>query len=123
VLQAVAAEIGTTPPPADPAQPAGPAQNAPAAEPPLTPLPGYHVLEVTLGPASPAAGMTLGSIRWPTGTVPVAVLRHRSLQEPDPGLILAAGDRVSLLAPVPDADGNGRTAQPDRHDPGPSSGQ
>jgi hypothetical protein len=48
----------------------------------------------------------------------VAVLSDRCLQEPGPDRTLAAGDRVSLLAPVPpgqhapirpvDAGGNGR---------------
>jgi chloride channel protein, CIC family len=123
VLQAVAAEIGTAPPQTGPARPAGPGQDPTAAEPPPTPLPGYQVLEIAVGPRSPAAGMALSSIRWPAGTIPVAVLRRRSLQEPDPGLILAAGDRVSLLAPAPDADRNGPAGHPDRHDPGPSSGQ
>ena len=66
-----------------------------AAEPgPPTPLPGYQVLEVTLGPGSPAAGPTLGTIRWPAASFAVAVLRHRGLQDADPRL-LAAGDRVA----------------------------
>jgi hypothetical protein len=41
--------------------------------------------------------MRLGSIRWPDGSFPVSVLRHRMLQDPEPGVILAAGDRISLL--------------------------
>jgi CIC family chloride channel protein len=106
VLQAVAAEIGTAPPTAR-SRPAGPDQDAPGAEPPPDPLPGYEVLEVTLGPDSPAAGTTLGSIRWPSGIIPVAVLRRRRLQEPDPALTLVAGDRVSLLAPAPGPGGRG----------------
>ena len=52
-------------------------------------------------PGSPAAGRPLGSMRWPAGSIPVAVLRHRNLREPDPDLTLADGDRVSLLAPLP----------------------
>jgi chloride channel protein, CIC family len=101
VLQAVAREIGTSPPQAPrPAEhPAGAGQQASAAEPP-TPLPGYQVLEVTIDPDSPAAGKALGTLTWPEGFIPVSVLRHRNLDEPDPGLTLAPGDRVSLLAPI-----------------------
>ena len=78
---------------------------------PPTPLPGYQVLEVTISPGSPAAGMRLASIRWPAGSIPVSLLRHRKLQDARPGVILAAGDRISVLA---------RTARPSpsrqRHD-------
>ncbi len=127
VIQAVARKIGSSPPErADRA--AGPATNGAAArgeagggeagggeagadaagrgvggsavEPP-TPLPGYQVVEITVGKDSPAAGKKLGAIAWPPGCVPVSVLRHRSLREPDPGLTLAPGDRVSLLTPTP----------------------
>jgi len=78
---------------------------------------------VTLGPGSSAAGTALGSVRWPAGVIPVAVLRHRSLREPDPDLTLAVGDRVSLLAPAPaDAVGNARATRPSRPDRGLSLG-
>ena len=39
---------------------------------PPTPLPGYHVIEVTIQPGTPAAGAVLGSLTWPPGTVPVS---------------------------------------------------
>jgi chloride channel protein, CIC family len=94
VLRAVAAEIGRSP------QDAGAAGPGSAAQPP-TPLPGYQVLEVTIAKDSPATGKTLGTITWPPGYLPVAVLSDRCLQEPGPDRTLAAGDRVSLLAPVP----------------------
>ena len=95
VLQSVAAEIGTSP------RQAGPGSTEAAAPDPLR---GYQVLEVTLAPDSPAAGLPLGSIAWPSGSTPVSVLRDRSLTDPDPGLTLKAGDRVSLLTPAPDTD-------------------
>jgi chloride channel protein, CIC family len=103
VLHAVARQIGTSPP-----RPAGPASNgsasrgagSPAAQPP-TPLPGYQVLEIAIGPGSPAVGNKLGAVGWPPGCIPVSVLRGRALQEPDPELTLTPGDRVSLLAPMP----------------------
>ena len=49
----------------------------------------------------PAIGEAAARLRWPPSSIPVSVLRQRSLREPDPDLTLADGDRVSLLAPVP----------------------
>ena len=55
--------------------------------------------------------------------IPVAVLRHRSLGEPDPDLTLAVGDRVSLPVPAPgDTGGNGCAARASRRERGLSSG-
>jgi CIC family chloride channel protein len=96
-LQTIAREIGALPAQAvrvtRPARPASPPQRP-------TPLPGYQVLEITIGPDSPAAGKILGTITWPHGWVPVSILRHRHLQDPDPGFTLAPGDRISLLTPA-----------------------
>jgi chloride channel protein, CIC family len=99
LLRVVAAELGSAP---NQTSQAGRGANdtgpdATDAAPPA-PLPGYQILEVTIRPGAPAAGARLGSIRWPNGSIPVSVLRHRALQDPDPGLILAAGDRISMLA-------------------------
>ncbi len=106
VLRAIAREIGTAPPqagaPAGQAAAAGPPDQA--AEAP-TPLPGYQVLEITIGPGSPGVGKTMGSIAWPRGYLPVAVLHGRRLHEPHPDLVLAPGDRISLL--TREAPGNG----------------
>jgi CIC family chloride channel protein len=85
VLRAVADQVGASP------RAAG--LDAP------DPLHGYRVLEVTLAPDSPAAGRPIGAIPWPVGSIPVSVLRDRSLTDPDPALTLQAGDRVSLLTP------------------------
>ncbi len=93
VLQAVAREIGSAP------------QSGQAE--PSTPLQGYQVVEVTIEPGSSAAGGALRSVGWPAGMLPVSVLRRRSLQPPDPDLVLAAGDRISLLAPLGDEPGPG----------------
>ena len=100
VLRAVAWEIGRAP--AAATRPTRPGPQAPPAGPP-TPLPGYQVVEITIGPGSPAIGTALGTVSWPHGYLPVSVLRRRSLRDPDPGLTLAAGDRVSLIALRPDA--------------------
>ena len=75
-------------------------EETPAGEPPA-PLNGYQVIELTLTGASPAAGARLGSVAWPPGSIPVAVLRDHAHQFPDPALTLRPGDRISLLAPAP----------------------
>ena len=97
VLEEVAARMGSSAPPNGSG--AGTGQEPGSAGPP-TPLPGYRVIEVDIGAASPAAGKSLRSIDWPPGSMPVSVLHDRSLQDPDPDFTLAAGDRVSLLVPV-----------------------
>ena len=101
VLQAVARHIHTaqagTPQPQPAAGPAphGPhddLRHAPA------PLSGYQVLEITIPAGSPAVGQALGDTTWPPGWTPVTVLDDHTLRDPDPGLTLVPGDRVSLLA-------------------------
>jgi chloride channel protein, CIC family len=107
VLRAIARQIGTAPPqagtPAARATTAAPPDQA--TEEPPTPLPGYQVLEITIGPGSPGAGKALGSITWPPGYLPVSVLHGRRLHEPHRDLVLAPGDRISLLTAA--APGNG----------------
>ncbi len=68
---------------------------------PPNPLPGYRIVEITIPDGSPAAGATLGDIGWPPGSVPVSLLRGRSLRQPDPKTVLGPGDRINLLAPRP----------------------
>jgi CIC family chloride channel protein len=65
------------------------------------PLPGYQVLEVTIPGDSPAAGHPLGEISWPPGFTPVTILDRHILRDPDPGITVAAGDRVNLLTRTP----------------------
>ena len=101
VLQTVAAQIGSSPPRQSTASGPATAGRQPGQAEPPTPLRGYRVLEVSVGPDSPAVGRPLRSLRWPPGSIPVAILRQRSLRDADPDLTLAEGDRVSLLAPVP----------------------
>jgi chloride channel protein, CIC family len=68
---------------------------------PPTPLPGYEVIEIAIGAGSPAAGQKLRDVAWPPGSTPVSILRGRQLRAAEPGLALAKGDRVNLLAPLP----------------------
>jgi CIC family chloride channel protein len=67
------------------------------------PLTGYRVIEVVVEDLGRAVGKPLGTVAWPAGHIPVSVLHHRVLQEADPAMRLAAGDRVNLL--VRQADG------------------
>jgi hypothetical protein len=62
-------------------------------------LPGYRVIEVDVSAASPAAGKRVSSIDWPLGSVPVGAAAPKAAK-PDPDLTLAAGDRISLPAPI-----------------------
>jgi chloride channel protein, CIC family len=63
-----------------------------------TPLGGFKVLEIAITAGSSAAGRKLGDITWPPGCVPVSVQDAGTLRDPDPGITLVPGDRVSLLA-------------------------
>jgi CIC family chloride channel protein len=100
VLQAVAAELGGSRAPvrAHSASLARAVQDG--TEEPPEPLPGYRVLEISVGTGSRAAGKRLGAVDWPAASIPVCVLRGRVLRDPDPELILEPGDRISVLAPA-----------------------
>jgi len=120
VLQAVASQIGASPPPAANGD-AGARPPVADREPP-NPLRGYQVVEFTIGRDSPTAGQTLSSIGLPNGSIPVSVLQNRVLREPDPELALAAGDRVSVLAPVPAGEAPGSHSRQVAAVPGGQSG-
>ena len=125
VLQAVARHMHATPGATAQAQPAAepvlPGRPAAPREPPA-PLHGYQILEITIPAGSPAAGQTLGDTSWPPGWVPVSVLDNHALRDPDPGITLAPGDRISLLVPEPRSPGPARSPgepadQPDAQPP------
>ncbi len=118
VLRAVAHRIDGTSPDARPSAASGPGREPP----PPAPLQGFRVIEVAVGPSSPAVGTQLGRVSWPAGAIPVSVLRDRRLHDPDPELALAAGDQIGLLVVKPQPSGNGqqRSGAPDaarRNDP------
>jgi chloride channel protein, CIC family len=117
VLHAIARQIGTAPPQtgAPPAQAADTGPHGHASQPP-TPLTGYQVLEITISPGSPGAGKTISSITWPPGYLPVSVLHGSTLHEPHPDLVLAPGDRISLLTSARSTNGTNRTGT-DSHTP------
>jgi CIC family chloride channel protein len=101
VLSAVAREISSSQEETAEAQAAADwDHDTPASilEAPPNPLPGYRIVEITISDGSPAAGTKLGDIGWPPGSVPVSLLRGRSLRQPDPDTVLGPGDRISLLS-------------------------
>jgi hypothetical protein len=100
VLQAVARQMHAAPAAAQTPHATSPAVTPTEAAPsqPPTPLAGYQVLEITIRAESAAAGKTLGDTTWPPGWIPVTVLDNHTLRDPDPGITLAPGDRVNLLA-------------------------
>jgi CIC family chloride channel protein len=66
---------------------------------PTTPLSGYSLLELAIGPSSPALGHRLGQIHWPMGSLVVAVTEQREIVPPRKDVELRVGDRVIILAP------------------------
>ncbi|TNC21578.1 chloride channel protein [Amycolatopsis alkalitolerans] len=71
-----------------------------------TELDGYRIVERTLAEDSAAVGRTIGELDWPDRYLPVSVLHDRRLSEADPAHRLAAGDRISVLVPIPDEPGD-----------------
>lgn len=65
------------------------------------PLAGYQILEVTVSAASTLHGQRLDAISLPRGYIPVSVVRRERLLDPEPATMLAAGDRLNILAPKP----------------------
>jgi chloride channel protein, CIC family len=67
---------------------------------PRLPLEGYEIVEVTMGPESPALGRRLGDVPWPSGSIVVAMSVDGEFVTPRSDLALRAGERVILLAPT-----------------------
>jgi len=103
VLQAVARHMHAVPADARAQHAAAPAVPGPQAAPVQAPDPlrGYQILEITISAGSPANGQTLGDTTWPPGWIPVTILDNHTLRDPDPGITLAPGDRINLLAREP----------------------
>jgi CIC family chloride channel protein len=81
---------------------------------PSTPLAGYHIVEVTVAPSSPALGHRLDEIQWPTGYLVVAASEGREIVAPRADLELQAGGRVVVLAPAGVETAEPRTTVSDR---------
>ena len=67
---------------------------------PSTPLPGYETLELRILSDSPARGRRVDDIKWPPGSLPVAVTDGREIHVARPDLELKPGERVIVLAPA-----------------------
>ncbi|MBO0769237.1 MAG: hypothetical protein J2O48_11200, partial [Solirubrobacterales bacterium] len=81
----------------------GNARSVPAAGPePTRPLPGYELLEVRVHPDSPALDRSIAEIPWPAGSTVVALTQAREVRAAQSGMRLQAGERVLVLAPLPD---------------------
>ncbi|MDA8303494.1 MAG: TrkA family potassium uptake protein [Actinomycetota bacterium] len=59
---------------------------------------GAHLVEVTLAPASPAAGVELAQLGLPRDASVVAVVRHAHVVVPRGDTVLEPGDEVLVLA-------------------------
>lgn len=57
-----------------------------------------QMVEITLPAASPAVGRTVGSMRWPTGCVPVGIVRDGRPMAPTPHDALENGDELLFMA-------------------------
>ena len=72
----------------------------PLAHTPSTPLSGYEIVEITIGPGSPALGRRVDDIAWPPGSLIVALTHGREIIPLRNDTELHAGERVTLLAPT-----------------------
>jgi trk system potassium uptake protein TrkA len=59
---------------------------------------GTHLVEVTLAPGSPVAGMALANLDLPRDAAVVAVMRKSHVVAPRAETVLTAGDEILLLA-------------------------
>jgi CIC family chloride channel protein len=64
---------------------------------PSTPLRGYQLVELSIGPRSPALDRRLDQVPWPAASLPVAVTKGREILAARPDIELVAGERVIVL--------------------------
>ena len=67
---------------------------------PSTPLSGYNLVELTVGPHSPGLGRRLRDIPWPSECIVVAVSDGREILAPRSDMTLHLGERIVLLIPA-----------------------
>ena len=67
---------------------------------PSAPLEGYEIVEVNIGPGSPAVGRRVDQVRWPPGCLLVAVTEGHEIVPPGPHSEIQVGERIILLAPA-----------------------
>jgi CIC family chloride channel protein len=71
-----------------------------AAHRPSTPLTGYQLVEITVGPTSPALERPVEAISWPPDCLVVAVTERDAHVTHRNGTTLRDGDRIVLLVPM-----------------------
>jgi CIC family chloride channel protein len=71
-----------------------------AAHRPSTPLTGYQLVEITVGPTSPALERPVEAISWPPDCLVVAVTERDAHVTHSNGTTLRDGDRIALLVPM-----------------------
>ena len=64
------------------------------------PLHGYEIVDISIPPASPAAGRRVVDVPWPAGAVVVAVSDAGEMTPALPSVRIRSGERVVLLAPL-----------------------
>ena len=67
---------------------------------PSTPRSGYEIVEIALGPDSPALGRHVADIPWTRGCLVVAVTAGPEIVPTTGATELTVGERVILLAPA-----------------------
>ncbi len=67
---------------------------------PSSPLEGYEVVEISIGPDSPQRGRSVGDVPWPPGCVVVAVTEGSEIVSARSDTKLSVGARVIVLAPT-----------------------
>ncbi|MHB1835987.1 MAG: chloride channel protein [Solirubrobacteraceae bacterium] len=77
---------------------------------PTTPLHGYEILELQISADSPARGRRALDVEWPPGCIVVAATHHREIRSIRPDSLLQAGERVFVLAPVRELEGEAAQA-------------
>lgn len=76
-----------------------------------------QMVEFTLGEDSPAVGRTVGSMRWPSGCVPVGIIRDGRPMPPTPHDALEVGDELLFMAVPSDAPALEKLLAPPERDP------
>jgi CIC family chloride channel protein len=71
---------------------------------PTTPVEGHALVEAVVGLRSQARGRRVDEVRWPPGSLVVALRKGHEVCAPRPDTRLEPGTRVVLLVPAPAAD-------------------
>ena len=79
------------------------------------PLHGYDLFEIPIRASSPIVDRRVAEVRWPRGSVVVAVSENHELVSPRTDSRLLAGERIVLLAPVAEEGSSGASVDEGAH--------